>query len=243
MKRSDAKSLEAVILCGGRGSRLKPLTDFIPKAMVPIHGRPVIDHIVQFLENRGVTRFTICIGYLGEKLKQHFSNNNDNKRIIFSDAGEDAGMLQRVWLASQKIDNRFVVVYGDTFVDLDLEKLHDFHVKRLALATIVVAKIRNPFGVVEYDQNGWVTSFTEKPVYNYYIATFIVEKSALEACDKRILTLPDGDGLIGFFNELIKQGKLATYIHNGLELTFNTETEKQRVEQELGKFYTQSEEP
>lgn len=241
MTMPDPHSLEAVILCGGRGSRLKPLTDTIPKAMVPFHGRPMIDHIINFLGSKGISDFTICIGYLGDKIKQHFSGDNGGKDIVFSDAGEEAGMLKRIWLASKNVGKRFVVAYGDTFLDINLQKLESFHIERGAAITIVVAKIQNPFGVVECDDDGWATSFTEKPTYNYYLASFIAEKSAFKNCGDDLLDLPDGEGLIGFFNKLIEQKKLAAFVHEGLELTFNTETEKQHVELELGKFFTQAE--
>ena len=85
------------ILCGGRGTRLRPTTDEIPKALVPLNGRPVLDHILEFYQTKSVKRFVLCVGYKSDRIREHFALPPDGVEISFSDAGEEASMLQRIW--------------------------------------------------------------------------------------------------------------------------------------------------
>ena len=109
----------AAILCGGRGVRLKPMTDVVPKAMVPVRGRPMLDHIVDFYRAAGVAQFTLCVGYRGDEIRGHYRQPPAGCAIAFSDAGTDASMLQRLWAARDAVGEHFIVAYCDTFIDLD----------------------------------------------------------------------------------------------------------------------------
>ncbi|MBF0424083.1 MAG: NTP transferase domain-containing protein, partial [Magnetococcales bacterium] len=115
--------VELAILCGGRGVRLKPLTDDLPKALVPIQGRPMLDHIVAFFTTRGFDRCTFCVGYKADRIRDHFRQAPDHVEFHFSDIGESASMLKRLWALRQTDRQRLLVVYGDTFINLDLPRL------------------------------------------------------------------------------------------------------------------------
>ena len=147
-------------------------------------------------------------------------------------------MLARIWALREMVDERLFVSYGDTFIALDLERMLATHLEQRAEVTIVTAKIRNPFGLVNFDEEGWVTSFAEKPLLNYYIGSFIIEKAALNGVAPDLLKKPDGQGLVEFFVNTVSRRRLAAYQHTGNQITFNTEPERQKAEEDLGQFYT-----
>ena len=232
---------QVAVLCGGRGSRLKPTTDTIPKALVQLNGRPILDYVIDFYYRKKFTKFILCIGYKGDKIKSYYADRANQIDILFSDAGEDASMLERIWQLQDLVEDRLVVSYGDTFIDLNLDSMLRQHITSEAGVTIVTAKIRNPFGLVTADPDGWVTSFVEKPLLNYYIGSFVIEKSAFACIKPEMLAKPDGQGLVEFFVSLSDSRQLATFEHQGNQITFNTETERQKAEEDLGQFHTYSE--
>lgn len=235
-ERSSA--LDVVVLCGGRGTRLKPLTDLVPKPMVPVHGRPMLDHIIELLSGKGLQHFILCIGYHGDVIRDHYASAGPMPWMEFSDSGEQASMLQRLMDIRPRIGERFLCVYGDTFIDINLDELMARHQELGATATIVTAKVQNPFGLVRIDEPGHVTFFEEKPLMTYYVGCLLAERSILDQVDADMLALPDGQGLVALLKKLIGQGRLAAYDHTGLQLSFNTLTEHEQVEEQLGRFYT-----
>jgi glucose-1-phosphate cytidylyltransferase len=242
MSLHDSSRYRVAILCGGRGSRLGPLTERVPKALAMLDGRPILDHILDFYGNKGISAATLCVGYKAEEIRRHFAAKTPGMELTYSDAGLQASILQRVTRLLEFGEDRFLVSYCDTFIDLDLEGLLESHVRSRAQVTIVTAKIRNPFGVVSVDNSGWVGSFVEKPIFNYYIGCFVMERSALDFATPEMVDSEDGSGLVAFFNKLGEKRMLAAFDHTGLQITFNTEPERQAAESHLVKYYTFSEE-
>lgn len=237
-----ASSLDAVVLCGGRGTRLAPLTDRIPKPMVPVNGRPMLDHILDLLHGKGVERFILCTGYRGDVIQAHYEAAPPPSRLEFSDSGEQASMLRRLVDTRHRLGPQFLCVYGDTFIDISLNELWSHHRSRGALATIVTAQVQNPFGLVRMDDTGTVTFFEEKPLMTYYVGCMLAENRVFDEIDDEMLAMPDGQGLVALLKKLIGRGQLAAFDHTGLQLSFNTHSERERVEEELGRYYTITEE-
>ena len=227
-----------MVLCGGRGVRLKPLTDDIPKALAPCHGRPMLDHILDFFSGSDFDRFSICVGYKGNRIREHLRNWRGPTDLIYSDIGEEAGMLPRLYALRETGRQQFLVIYGDTFINLDTDRLLNHHAESKAAATIVTAEIRNPFGVVTTNAGSFVESFEEKPLQCHYIGCMVLEQSAFEFVTPNMLELPDGEGLVTLFDKLISERRLASFLHKGLQISFNTESERQHAETELGRYYT-----
>lgn len=235
--------IEVVVLCGGRGVRLRPTTDTIPKALVPVAGKPIIDHVIGAYIAKGVRRFRLCIGYRGEQVRAHFDPPPPGLDVAFSDSGEEASMLERLDALRHEVDETFMVAYGDTFADLDLDPLLEVHRRRGALATLVTARIQNPFGIVSLEVDdlgpgGRVGSFVEKPVFDYFIGCFLMQRQALDHVDDDLRAMPDGDGLVALFSRLVDARRLAAFEHRGPNITFNTEPERRRAESVLEDFYT-----
>ncbi len=147
-------------------------------------------------------------------------------------------MLRRLFALRETVGKRFVVAYCDTFIDIDLPRLLAFHVERRAAVTLVTAPIESPFGVVDGGSDGLVRSFVEKPVHDYFIGCFVMERYVLAGLPDALLDLPDGDGLVELFHGLISERRVAAYRHDGLNITFNTDSERIRAEQELDAFFT-----
>ena len=220
---------------------MRPLTDEVPKPLVPLNDKPIIQHLVEAYVRKGFHHFVLCIGYLGGMIKEFFDNHCFDAEFEYSDAGEDASMLQRLHHARGLMTEQVFVAYGDTYIDVDLEEMLASHPPSGALATITVANVRSPFGLVATDQGGWVTSFEEKPVHSYYVGHMLMRRSALEGLDPALLTMPDGQGLVELFCRLASQKRLRVHSYTGPQITFNTSHELRQAEREFIAFFTQQE--
>ena len=237
----DLEKYQAAILCGGRGTRLRPTTDVVPKALVKLNGRPILDYIVDYYHSKGLREFILCIGYKGHQVEEHCANYASDLDFRFSDAGESASMLQRLWAIKDLISEQVFVSYCDTFIDLDIGQMLEEHVAKGAGATMVSAPVKSPLGLLNYDDSGWVDSFIEKPILKYYFGSFILERTALEHVTEEMLAKPDGEGIVEFFQRLTALRLLAAHEYSGAPITFNTESERQNAEEVWGNYYTYTE--
>ena len=231
-----------IILCGGKGSRLRPLGADLPKPLVPLHGKPILQHILEFYLGKQIREFVLCVGFRAEAIRAFIESRQFPAKIDIADAGEEASMLQRLHEVRGQWGERAMVTYGDTFIDIDPMHMLAEHVRRMVAATITITDIRSPFGLVQADVDGTVLAFDEKPVFPYYIGHMVMERAVLEELDDDLLTLPDGVGLVRLFQRLIARRRLGAYRHTGLQITFNTLMERELAEQALIKFFTEREE-
>lgn len=223
--------------------RLRPYTDHLPKALVPVAGRPIIDHVVNYLAGQGLSRLHLCVGYKGDLIREHFAvPRHGIGSVSVSDLAENASMLRRLHEVSHQIGERMLVAYCDTFVDIAVEDFVRSHRSRAALVSIVTAPIRNPFGVITFGPDGVVDSFREKPVNHHFIGMMLMERSVFDLVDPELLAMPDGEGLVELFQRLIAIGRLASFEHVGANITFNTVSEKAQAEQALAHYHTLAEE-
>ena len=230
--------LKVVILCGGKGHRLRPLTSSIPKPMVRLNGKPILQHIIEFYIRSGFNSFILCTGFKSNVIKKFVSSKKFKADIEISDAGEQASMLKRLYKARHLMGKKVIVTYGDTFINIDSHRLINKHNKGNAKATITVANIRSPFGLVRLGRNKKVLSFDEKPLLPHYIGHMILDRDILDDLDRCLIRMPDGEGLVSLFKKLISEGKLNSYEHSGLQITFNTVHEHKKAEEEFIKFFT-----
>lgn len=223
-----------VILCGGKGVRLRPLTESIPKALVPLAGKPIINYILDKHSDKGISDYVLCIGYKGEMIKEYLKENNN---VTFVDSGEHAPMLKRIFDAKDHVVDRAVVGYCDTITDINFHDLIEHHKRSGKMVTMVLAEIRSPFGIVKHN-NRIVHSFEEKPVFDYYIGNFVIEKEAFEHMSPDLLDIQSNDGLVKFFQKLADMGEISVYKYTGKQITFNTSSERDLAEREISGFYT-----
>lgn len=157
---------KAVIMAGGFGTRLRPLTMSIPKPMVPIANIPIMEHIVNLLKEHGITDITALLYYQPERIKQHFGDGSSfGVSMHYVQADADYGTAGSVRNAMKGCKEPFLVMSGDVLTDINLSDAIDFHKKEQSQATILLSRVHDPlhYGIVMTNQQGRITKFLEKP--------------------------------------------------------------------------------
>ncbi|HST68837.1 MAG TPA: sugar phosphate nucleotidyltransferase [Solirubrobacterales bacterium] len=160
-----------VILCGGRGTRLRERTESVPKALVEIGGRPILWHVIQIYAAQGFDRFLLATGYMGEAVAEFAAAERwpDGVRVEAVDTGLDTPTGGRVAALAEWLEGeRFCATYADGVADVDLGDLLDFHQEQGALATVTVVRPDLQWGVAEL-AGDVVTGFVEKPRSEHWI--------------------------------------------------------------------------
>lgn len=157
--------MKAVILAGGMGTRLLPLTATVPKPLVMLGDRPIIFHILDMLEKQGVDEVIITLGYLGERIEQAVRNYKTEMKIGFSFENQPLGTAGAVKNAVKGINEDFIVLSGDAYCEFDLKSIFEFHKNNNATATLVCTRVEDPreYGLILTGENGRITRFIEKP--------------------------------------------------------------------------------
>jgi glucose-1-phosphate cytidylyltransferase len=205
--------MKTVLLAGGLGTRLREETEFLPKPMVPIGGKPILWHIMKNYSHRGFNEFIVCAGYKGEVIKEYFHNflvkNLDftvhigaNPRIISHgevpeewkvtviDTGQTTLTGGRLFKVRDHIDSEtFMCTYGDGLSNVKIQELIDFHFKHGKIATLTAVRPPSRFGVVNLGNNGLVESFQEKPQMDSWIngGYFVFNKKIFDYLDEDIV--------------------------------------------------------
>ena len=168
--------MKAVILAGGEGTRLRPLTCNIPKPMVPILNRPFLEHMLGHLRGHGVDEAILTLCYLPDRIKAYFGDGEDvGVRVSYAMEETPLGTAGAVKNVEDALDDTFFVLNGDIFTDLDLNDMARFHREKKAQVTLFLTSVENPasFGVVETDPEGRVLRFLEKPSPGETASTWI----------------------------------------------------------------------
>ncbi len=180
--------MKVVILCGGKGTRMREETEYKPKPLVEIGGMPILWHIMKIYSYYGFNDFVLCLGYKGNMIKDYFlnfeyftndftlhlgdgkrnvishANSLENWNITFADTGEETDTGGRVKKIEKYIDEgSFFLTYGDGVANIDIISLLKYHKTKDKIATVTGTEPRLRFGVLEVDQSGIATSFAEKP--------------------------------------------------------------------------------
>lgn len=203
--------MKAVILVGGEGTRLKPLTLGTPKPVVPVANRPFLAHVIAMLGRAGVDGVVLATGYLPEVIEGRLRQGGDNGvQLTYSVEEAPLGTAGAVKLAEAQIDGTFAVLNGDIFSDLDLRAMIAFHRSRGAAATIALTWVADPsaFGVVEADDDGRVRRFVEKPPPGQAASHWI--NAGVYVLEPEVLGLvPSGEPYMferGLFPTLLERG-------------------------------------
>jgi mannose-1-phosphate guanylyltransferase / phosphomannomutase len=158
--------MKAVVMAGGEGTRLRPLTSNQPKPMVSIVGKPCMEHILELLREHGLTDVIVTVAFLPQAIRSYFGEGDTlGLNIGYSVEESPLGTAGSVRLAARQLDETFLVISGDALCDLDLTKLIEFHKERGAAVTIGLKSVENPleFGIVVTDEDGRIERFLEKP--------------------------------------------------------------------------------
>jgi NDP-sugar pyrophosphorylase family protein len=169
--------LYALTLVGGLGERLRPFTNNLPKAMVPINGRPIIEYQVRWMRSQGITDVVFLTGYMGDKIEEHFGDGS-SFGIVAHYSNEDTplgrgGAIRKGMSIIPSDQNPVLVTNGDNITDLELDVLQARHQETGALATMTLTRYPSQYGVVEVGDGYLVEGFVEKGLLPVWINTGI----------------------------------------------------------------------
>lgn len=185
-KRESAKiNLPVVIMAGGKGSRLKPITNILPKPLIPIGERTIMECIMDGFVNSGCSTFHISVNYKAEMIKHYFETlDNPSYNLSYFHEPKPLGTAGSMHLIKDKIKSTFFVSNCDIIIDQDLSEIHKYHVDNKNMITIVSALKHHqiPYGTIETCKNGKLKSLVEKPEHTYQInaGLYILEPQCLE---------------------------------------------------------------
>ncbi len=160
--------MKAVIMAGGQGTRLRPLTSNAPKPMMPLGNRPMMEHVVHHLARHGFDDIVVTIAFMGNAIRNYFGDGSEfGVRMSYAVEDTPLGTAGSVRNAMDKLDERFLVISGDVLSDLDLGTVVETHVAAQAMATIGLIAVDNPleFGIVITREDGSIERFLEKPTW------------------------------------------------------------------------------
>jgi glucose-1-phosphate cytidylyltransferase len=229
----SVSELTAILLCGGKGERLRPFTETMPKAMVTLNGEPLLSHLLRYLFSAGISRFVVCVGYKAEAIESFLREECAELGKITCVNSGDVSMTDRLLDARSHVRGRALICYGDTLANVDLAGLVERHEQRGALATLTVYPLHSPFGVVHFDDSNRATAFAEKPRLPYWIniGFILCEPEAFDFVNR-------GSEMPEFLSALAQAEVLYTHTHAGKHLTVNTEKDRALAETEMIEFYT-----
>jgi glucose-1-phosphate cytidylyltransferase len=155
--------LKVLILCGGLGTRAYPFTRLMPKALMPVGGRPVVEQVMRVYASHGFDEFVLAVGYMKQDISRYFGHSRDwNVRCVDTGLGTDTG--ERVLRCLPYLGSRFHVTYCDGLGDIDIARLATFHASHGDGATLTAVPLRSQYGVLRFDDGDRVAQFVEKPV-------------------------------------------------------------------------------
>ncbi|HEX2266921.1 MAG TPA: sugar phosphate nucleotidyltransferase [Actinomycetota bacterium] len=181
--------MRAVVMAGGQGTRLRPLTSNQPKPMLPIVGRPMMQHILRLAHNHGFNEIVATVHFLASVVRNFFGDGSDlGLSLSYATEEEPLGTAGSVKNAAPLLDDRVLVLSGDSVTDVDLTELVQFHEKKGAAVTVTLKRVKDPleFGIVITDEEGRVERFLEKPgwgeVFSDTINTgiYVIEKEVID---------------------------------------------------------------
>lgn len=248
------EGLQTLILCGGMGTRLREETEYRPKPMIEIGGRPILWHIMKMYAAFHHTEFVVCLGYKGEKIKEYFlhyeamhndftvelgrrsavtyhdRHTEDGWKVTLADTGIQTMTGARIKLASRYLTgDRFMVTYGDGVSDVDLDALLAFHRQQGTLATVTGVRPSSRFGELLNDGR-LVTQFSEKPQTHHGLINggfFIFERAFLDYLTDSPDCVLEREPL----ERLAADGQLAVYHHEGFWQCMDTYRDFQQLNQ------------
>jgi mannose-1-phosphate guanylyltransferase len=223
----------AVILSGGEGLRLRPITHDIPKGLVKVGGKPLLEWVIEWLQQNRVTNLVIGVAYLKEKIIRHLgSGGKFGVDIRYSVHTVEGGTSEGFRLAISRYVgfSSFFALNGDQITDLRLGAFHNNHSKDGALASIAVVHPRLPFGLVEISSKGFCEGFVEKPVLrDFFCSTgiYVFDRKVLKYMPRK------GDVERTTFPKLAQMNKLKAFKHDGSFITVNSLRELEEADEAL----------
>jgi mannose-1-phosphate guanylyltransferase len=177
--------MKAVILAGGLGTRLRPYTLFLPKPMLAVGPKPILEHILDWLKSNDIRDVVIATGYLGRVIEQYFGDGSEfGLRVEYARSDKPLGHAGQLKSAQSMLPDTFVCMYGDAILDFDLKKLIEFHTKKRSFVTMTLMKHETTlkYGVISTHPEGRILRWKEKPVISndINVGCYVMEKKFLD---------------------------------------------------------------
>ncbi|MGH9998621.1 MAG: nucleotidyltransferase family protein [Nitrosopumilaceae archaeon] len=177
--------MKAVILAGGLGTRLQPYTTFLPKAMLPLGDKPLLEHLINWIKKNKIDSIVICVSYLRKTIEDYFEDGSRfGVNIQYAISNRPLATAGQLKTAEEYIDDTFVCIYGDSIFDFNLKEMIKHHKKKRPTITMALSeyKTKIQYGFIETDKNDKVTAWREKPEIkgNINIGCYIMEPSVLK---------------------------------------------------------------
>ena len=220
-----------IILCGGKGLRLRPLTNDIPKPLILIDKKPILEHIINHFLKFNYNNFIIATGYKSEKIEEFMADKFTNIKYKIVNSG-DVEIIKRIKDSTKNLNTNSILCYGDTLTDINLESLRKFHKNSDDLLTISGYEIKIPFGVMRKNNSDFVINFKEKPVLDdlMNIGFFYISRHLYSTFYKY-------NSFEDMLTNLADNRLLKCYVHKGIHITINTIAELQNAEENIKKLY------
>ena len=174
--------MKAVILAGGLGTRLQPYTTFLPKAMLPLGDKPLLEHLITWVRKNKITSIVICVSYLRKTIEDYFEDGSKfGVKIQYAAANRPLATAGQLKTAEEFLHETFVCVYGDSIFNFNLKSMIEYHQKKRPAVTMALSEYRTKlrYGFIESDKNDRVTKWDEKPEIkgNINIGCYVMEPS------------------------------------------------------------------
>lgn len=183
--------MKAVILAGGLGTRLQPYTTFLPKPMLPLGEKPILEHLVDWTRQNGIKTIVLCVSYLRKTIEDYFE---DGKRfgvsIEYAVSNKPLATAGQLKTAEKFIDSTFVCMYGDSIFDFNLRSMVNHHIQKKSFVTMSLYEYKTnlPYGVIETTKTGKVIAWNEKPEIkaNINMGCYVMEPGVMSLIPKNI---------------------------------------------------------
>lgn len=218
--------LDVLILCGGKGTRSYPFTEYYPKAMMPIAGSPIIVHLMRIYASQGFKRFVLAAGHRYEVLADYLDGRYRQWDIQVIDTGEDADTGERVRRSLNHVGDRFLATYGDGLGNVDIGASIESHEASGALGTVTAVPLRSQYGTMDIDDRNNIRAFEEKPlIRNCWINAgyFVFEREIFQRWDGQNLERD-------ILPAVAAEAHLNSYRHEGFWKSMDTSKDQQEME-------------
>lgn len=212
LSRADVDT--ALIMAGGEGAALRPITYEIPKAMIPVHGRPILEHQIIMLKKNGIENMFLAINKDHEAIRNYFGDGSRlGVRIKYVVEEKPLGTAGALSMMKDKISTSFIMMNVDTLINPDVQEVVDFHRKQNASATLVLVTVSEPkeYGVVKM-RGGRVVEFMEKPAH----AESNLINAGICVIEPDVIKHVSGKMMVkDLFSRLCKESQLSGFVHDG----------------------------
>jgi glucose-1-phosphate cytidylyltransferase len=219
-----------IILCGGRGERLRPLTNTIPKPLIRIKGKPIIGHLVDYLISEKFNKFIFATGYKSKEIKKYIIKKYNKFDISFVN-NKEASIIERIQNCITKLNESTIICYADTIANIDFKKYLSIIDKNKPDTLMTIYQPESKFGVVHCGKKKLIKYFEEKPLLSHWIniGYFYLNKNQFKSIDKF-------KDFVFFIKNKIKKKKLLYFQHKKLHITVNSVTELVEAKKNIHHF-------